>query len=376
VRAPPKADALPARALPVHGGDRDAAAARYGVEPSTLLDLSANINPLGPPAPLVAALAEAARDTAALQRYPEPTYHELRARIAAGLRVDPASIVVGNGAAALLEATLAEPRATRCAFPVPAFSEYSRALAALRIEAVPVPLDTASDFALNADAFVEAVRRSGAEVALLNNPHNPSGALAERARILELADALGAEGCRTIVDEAFIDYVPHESIAREAARSETLTCVRSLTKFFAVPALRVGYAVCSPGRAATLRAQLPSWPVTTLAALAVAAAIDDGDFARRSRSRNAIERTWLDERLRGLGVRVPRSAANFVLVELPEPLHSAPVTARLAREHGVLVRDCTSYAGLAGEWIRIAIRTRAESERVVAALGSILRADR
>jgi threonine-phosphate decarboxylase len=362
--------------LPVHGGDRDAAAALYGVEPSALLDLSANINPLGPPAALIAALNENAGDIAALQRYPEPTYRELRARIGGELQVDPASIVVGNGAAALLEAALAEARASRCALPVPAFSEYGRALTALRIEAVPVPLDPAADFVLDTEAFLERVRRSGAEVALLNNPHNPSGTLTDRARILELADRLAASGCRTIVDEAFIDYVPGDSVVGAAAESERLTCVRSLTKFFAVPALRIGYAVCSPGRASALRAQLPSWPVTALAAHAVVAAFDDCDFARRTRSVNAVERAWLSERLRGLGVRVLPSAANFVLVELPAPQRSGTVTARLARDSGVLVRDCASYADLAGEWIRIAVRTRAESERVIEGLGSIVRADR
>jgi threonine-phosphate decarboxylase len=360
----------------VHGGDRDAAAARYGVDPSTLIDLSANINPLGPPAGLLAALRDAACDVTELQRYPEATYRELRSSIAREIvRSDPASIVVGNGGAALLEAALAHGRPRRCALPVPAFSEYARALAALGIEAVAVPLEAGADFALDAEAFVERVCRSGAQVALLNNPHNPSGALTERRRVLALAGRLADFGCRTIVDEAFIDYVPDESVAAVAATSETLTCVRSLTKFFAIPALRVGYAVCSPRNAAAMRARLPSWPVTTLAARAVTAALADGEFASLTRTANARERAWLSERLRCRGVRVLPSAANFVLVELPSPERSGIVADRLAREFGVLVRDCASYAGLAGDWLRIAVRTRAESERAIEALGSIVGVD-
>jgi threonine-phosphate decarboxylase len=359
---------------PVHGGDRAAAALRYSVDASSLIDLSANINPLGPPAALVAALREAAADLAALQEYPEPTYRELRERIARELHVDSNSIVVGNGAAALLEAALALGAPRRCVVPVPAFSEYARALAALGIEAAAVPLRADEAFALDPARLVAAARADRADVALLTNPHNPSGTLTARSQLLQLVPELGAHRCRTIVDEAFIDYAPDESVAAVAAESDDLICVRSLTKFFAVPALRVGYAVCSPSRAAALRARLPSWPVTTLAARAIAAALGDRDFALRSRAHNAFERRWLIDRLIDLGCRVPRSTANFVLAGLPAGAESPLVTARLAREVGLLVRDCESYDGLEGPWIRIAVRTRAESERVIAGLASILSA--
>jgi threonine-phosphate decarboxylase len=124
-----------------------------------------------------------------------------------------------------------------------------------------------------------------------------------------------------------------------------------------------------------MRARLPSWPVTTLAARAVTAALADGEFASLTRTANARERAWLSERLRCRGVRVLPSAANFVLVELPSPERSGIVADRLAREFGVLVRDCASYAGLAGDWLRIAVRTRAESERAIEALGSIVGVD-
>ncbi|MGP6156746.1 MAG: aminotransferase class I/II-fold pyridoxal phosphate-dependent enzyme [Vulcanimicrobiaceae bacterium] len=193
-----------------------------------------------------------------------------------------------------------------------------------------------------------------------------------RPAMLGIVDALAALGCRTIVDEAFIDYVPEESVVDVAARSTTLTCVRSLTKFFSVPALRVGYAVCTPANAAALRACLPSWPVTTLAAQALAAAVGDRDFARRTLRSNAVERIWLSERLQSLGCRVLASAANFVFVGLPPPATSEAVTSRLVREFGVLVRDCSSYEGLAGEWIRIAVKTRLESERVADAIKVVL----
>jgi threonine-phosphate decarboxylase len=360
------------RVLPAHGGDRDAAAERYGVDPSTFLDLSANINPLGPPARLLAALRDAANDTLGLQRYPEPTYRALRLVLARELCVDPACIVVGNGAAALLDVALSQLRARRCLLPVPAFSEDERALHARDVDIVPVRLEPAADFLLEADSLLERARMSGADVALITNPHNPSGALVARARLSVIVDSLAAIGCRTIVDEAFVDYVPGESTAEIAARSESLICIRSVTKFFAVPALRVGYAVCSPSNAAALRAHLPSWPVTSVAADAVAAAFADRDFAERTIAGNALERAWLGAQLESLGCRVPPAAANFVFAGLPSPATSGTVTARLAREFGILVRDCASYSGLSGEWIRIAVRTRAESGLAVAAIGTVL----
>jgi len=211
-------------------------------------------------------------------------------------------------------------------------------------------------------------------VCLLTNPHNPSGSLTPRDDILRLvADARRLEAA-TIVDEAFIDYAPASSITREAATTRGLIAVRSLTKFFAVPALRVGYAVAEPELARRMRAHLPSWPVTTLAMRALAAALDDVSYIVRTLAENEEARSALTGDLAKLDLAVAPAATNFLLITLPPGAPPATVVARrLILDARIVVRDCSSYEGLAnGRYIRAAVRRRSENGLLVQALSRAL----
>ena len=357
--------------LPIHGGDLAAIARRCGLSPGDLLDFSANLNPLGPPEALLAELATAASDVAGLARYPDPQSLFLRDAIAASLDIESEAIVVGNGAAALFTIALASLRIRRCLVPTPAFSEYAHALQIVGAIESNIALDPERDFTIDAAAVDAALQREGADGLILTNPHNPSGALAEREAVRSIVGDARARGVATIVDEAFIDYAHDESIVREAACGDgTLVAIRSLTKFFAVPALRVGYAVTSPARARLMRGLLPSWPVTTLASRALAAALEDAEFADRSLTGNRIARENFGAELTAIGCLVVPSAANFLLVALPRTApRSWTVTERLIRESRIVVRDCSSYVGLeAGDHIRVAIRRPHENQRLVDAL--------
>lgn len=360
-------------AVAEHGGDIAAIAERYGVDARSLLDFSVNVNPLGPPAALLRELAEAANDVVELARYPEADAAPLRTALSTFLDVEPEAIVVGNGAAALLETALLSG-VRRCVVPIPAFSEYRRALNALGAELVAVPLDPAANFALEAAHLFEALRASDAQACIVTNPHNPSGALTSVEVVRAVRAAARTFGARTIVDEAFIDYAPHASIAPDAVRDAGLIVVRSLTKFFAVPALRVGYAVCAPEVARQMRARLPSWPVTTLAMRAVAAALSEAKYADATRRHNERGRRDLGAALARLGIHVFPSAANFLLLDVPARGRSSrEVTHELIANARLVVRDTSSYDGLgAGCFVRVAVRGRDDNARLVAAFANLL----
>ncbi len=360
--------------LAEHGGDIAATAGRYRVDARSLLDFSANVNPLGPPAALLRELAAAANDVAELARYPAADAAPLRTALGTYLDVEPEAIVVGNGAAALLETALAVSGVRRCVVPIPAFSEYRRALVALGAELVAVPLDPATNFALEVAHLFEALRASDAQACIVTNPHNPSGALTSVEVVRAVRAAARTFGARTIVDEAFIDYAPHASIAPDAVRDAGLIVVRSLTKFFAVPALRVGYAVCAPEVARQMRARLPSWPVTTLAMRAVAAALSEATYADATRRHNERERRDLGAALARLGIHVFPSAANFLLLDVPARGRSSrEVTHELIANARLVVRDTSSYDGLgAGCFVRVAVRGRDDNARLVAAFANLL----
>lgn len=355
-------------ALPEHGGDVARMIERYGA--GDWLDFSANIAPSGPPLAALDTLRRGAADITSIVRYPTAHDRALGEALAAANGVDAERVVIANGASALIEAFVRTVAPQRALVPQPAFSEYARALAAAGATTVALALDPDDGFRLDVARTIAALDRERPDAVIVTNPHNPSGACAPLEAIGAIVAAAVARGVAVLLDEAFIDYVP-EQTALALATHGNVFVLRSLTKFYAMPGLRVGYGIAPAPFARELNARIPSWPVTSLAADAARAALGDQAYARTTRLVNATERAALATALRDTGVHVYESAANFVLFATPAP---APWLAeRLAAEHRIVVRDCRSFAGLEdGRYVRVAVRTRDENERLVAALRCVL----
>jgi threonine-phosphate decarboxylase len=358
----------------MHGGDLDRVAAQFGIAAEELLDFSANINPAGPPPGALSRLAREATDVALLMRYPGDDLIQLSAAISDHSGINAASIIIANGAAALIYAVVRAVRAKQCLIPVPAFSEYRRALAAAGCEVIKFPLDEGGDFQLDVGEFSGALSRESPGLCLLTNPHNPSGALTRRLEVEQIIHVAHEVGTVLLLDEAFIDYAPQESLTEMATEPEHLIVLRSLTKFYGMPALRVGYGAASLAMAAAVRAQIPSWPVTMLAANAAIEALRDADYAVHAREANVRERAFLVDALADAGLRVFPSAANFLLLKSPPGGPPAgELRKRLIVRHRIVVRDCSTYEGLeAARFMRVAVRNRADNERLIAALRDVL----
>jgi len=353
-----------------HGGDVAGAARELGLRPEDILDFSANLNPAGLPPRAAARLAREAADLDFLARYPDPSARELRAILAAQLAIPIESIIIGAGADALIHAALRALAPRRCLIPVPAFSEYRRACAAVSASVVPIPLCAADGFALRREAWSGV---GPGDAIIFNNPHNPTGTCATREEMLDRIAATRSRGATALVDEAFIDYAPEAAITAHAAVEPGVVAVRSLTKFFGCAGLRVGYAVASPETARVLQSQLPAWPVTTLAANALAEALADRDYAEATLRRNARAREALAQALRRMACRVFPGAANFLLLELPPGVIAGDVREQLLRTSGVLVRLCDNFEALQpGRYLRVAVRSEDENARLTAALTRIL----
>ena len=326
-----------------HGGDLERAASKAGVTPDRILDFSANINPMGLPARASERLAREATDPKNWTCYPVPELSELRLAISGYVDVAPECIVIGGGADALIHCTVRAFAPRRCVLPIPAFSEYERAVQAMGWQA-------------------------SSDLLVLNNPHNPTGACESRSKTLQRIREARDAGTSVLVDEAFIDYVPEASITRDAVNESGVVAIRSLTKFFGCPGLRVGYAVASPGTVALLKAQLPPWPVTTLAANALAEALRDVDYRRETLERNAQARESLADSLASLGCHVFPAAANFLLIRLPAQVVASQLYDQLLSEHGILTRKCDSFVGLEPDrYLRVAVRSQSDNARLLSA---------
>jgi len=358
----------------VHGGDVEAVAREYGVPAAELTDFSASINPFGPPRSVMRRLQRDAADAVLLARYPDPRYSELRSALATRLNVPPECLAIANGSAALFGAVIRSVRPNTCLLPVPAFSEQQQALAAAACRVARIPLSAAEGFRLDIRALCRTFEDLRPSLCVLTNPHNPSGALTSAAEMLQVVRAAAACQVQLLVDEAFIDFSPGETLTVEAAHSDHVVVLRSLTKFYGMPALRVGYAVSTPDVAARVDAQLPAWSVTTLAAGATVEALRDDDYAGRTLRAVAGDRQHFRERLASYEIETYESAGNFLLLRLPQGgPDSTLLRTQLIRKHRLVVRDCRSFDGMEdGRFIRVAVRARADNERFVAAVQSVL----
>ena len=372
---------------PVHGGNLAWAAALAGCPASAILDFSASISPLGPPE---SALDAIQAHLSSLTAYPDPDYGELRAALGEALNVDPDWILPGNGSAELLTWAAWDLSKLEATYLVtPAFGDYSRALSAFGAKVLKCPLDlqlldaapvrrlVTDDLSVSNRSLVSPSFRLPVPLALdaergllLNNPHNPTGLLFGREAILPYVKQFGM----VVVDEAFMDFLPpweQETLIDAVEEFPNLVILRSLTKFYSLPGLRLGCAIAHPdilGRWQLLR---DPWPVNALAAAAAAAVVRDTVFERQTWDWLPVARFELFEGLANLpGLQPIAGAANFLLVE--SSMSVSLIQKSLLERHRILIRDCLSFPELGDRFFRVAVRARADNLRLIAGLTDVI----
>lgn len=321
------------------------------------LDFSANINPLGLSEKILQTLTENLRG---IVNYPDLNATELKRAITQRYDVSEKNLVLLNGAAEFFYLYLNATRPKSVVIPVPSFSEYERAARAAGCDVKFFVTQAEKDFSLNVDKL--RAELTPADCVIIGRPNNPTGNLPTPEEILRLAEV-----ATVLVDESFIDFINAESIRKFAA--EKISVVQSLTKIFAIPGLRLGFAVVEENLAARLNLSKDVWNVNFLAQKAGVAALSDEDFLRRTRAWLEVEKKFFVERLKNLrGVKVFPPTANFVLFK-----HDCAekILSELRREK-ILLRSCANFAGLDGSYLRSAIRSREENLRLLKALERIL----
>jgi threonine-phosphate decarboxylase len=331
-----------------------------------LLDFSTNLNPLGPPVSILRALREG---LPAIARYPDTNSLMLAEALAKHYYgVNPPQIVIANGVNECIHAIARSRPPDIMAIVQPTYTEYHRACLIAGHQVQHWLADT--------DNFQpEPFDPGPARMVWLCNPNNPTGRLWRRG---QLPDWIKAHpGIDFIVDESFLPFQPDElkhSLIRQAKRLGNLIVLRSLTKLFTLPGLRLGYLVANPERASALRSSQPWWPIGALSQVAGVAALKEKQFVRSTQTWLIRERKWFLQQLGSFCSHfhpVP-SEANFALVRL-EGISAERLTDHLLRRD-IWVRLATSrFVGLDGEYIRLAVRTRKENEQLITALQAILK---
>lgn len=356
-----------------HGGDIEGAAHRYGLETGQIVDFSASINPLGPPPGLLPKLRAG---LGSVRHYPQPRGGRLRQALAGRHGTSPDRVIVGNGAAELIYLACRALRPRRALLPVPAFSEYARAIAAVGGEVEYFALRAEDGFILRREMLSDRLRAGSYDLLVLGNPNNPTGNLLSGTEVDGLLADAAAGGTFVLVDEAFLGFVP-DATRYGAARNELpggAFIIGSFTKLFALPGLRLGYGLGPPALIKRMEGERDPWSVNTLAIAAGLDCLDQAEFIRRSVQLIEREREGLRRSLDGLGITAYPSRANFILCRLPgDGLTAAHLRDALAR-HGILIRDCGNFPGLDPFFFRLAVRRPAENRALVRALARVLEA--
>ncbi|GFO68729.1 threonine-phosphate decarboxylase [Geomonas limicola] len=351
-----------------HGGNVFAVARTLGVAPENVIDFSASINPLGMAPGVGRALAE---NLDRLLHYPDKNCFELKEALAAYHGVTSDQLCVANGSTELIHLV---PRAfggRRALIVAPAFAEYASALERCGWEIDYFFLKPENGFQLPLPSLLEKLGE-GFDLLFLCNPANPSGTLLHRkelARVLALCEA-----SRTflVLDEAFIDFCEEDSAKDLVVAAEGALVLRSMTKFFAIPGLRLGYAMGAAVTIARIAPLQDPWSVNTAAQVAGIASLRDLDYVRSTREYVVRERERLAARL---GVLAPLtvfpSAANYLLLRLDNGMTAAELRVKLL-EAGVLIRDCGNFVGLDAGFFRVAVRRGEENDRLVELLKQLI----
>lgn len=359
---------------PTHGGNLAWAGALAGCSPSFILDFSASINPLGPPKSAIAAIEAALKNLVA---YPYPGYDQLRLALnQLHPHLTPEWILPGNGSAELLTWAGRElAQLDETSLVTPAFSDYQRALKAFDAKVSKFPLlDSDGVWAEQLPealiSYGNTAVRPGGRGLLLNNPHNPSGMLFDLEAILPLLEQFAL----VVVDEAFMDFLPPEqqqSLISVVQDYENLVILRSLTKFYSLPGLRLGYCIAHPKRLQRWQQWRDPWSVNSLAEAAAIAVVQDTEFQQMTWNWLKAARRQLEQGLASLPGLQPRtSAANFLLVHSEQSV--TKLQEKLLKHSQILIRDCLSFPELGDRFFRVAVRTEAENQRLLKGLAEII----
>ena len=354
--------------MQLHGGNSAEIAQKYGLDEGTIIDFSSNINPLGFPAGIKKLFK---KDTSIITRYPDTHSSHLRKIIASRNGVHEKNIIVGNGSTELiyLLPRVFNPRAALILQPT--FTEYQASLESMGCTVRHLPLDERSHFRVKSEDILSLLPK--VDLIYLCNPNNPTGVLEKSDYLKPLVTKAGKNDVLFVVDESFIDFSGDQSLAGEAVKRNNLVVLKSMTKFFGIPGLRLGYLIAQGKTVARINKHKEPWSVNVLAQRVGAFCLKDNQFSTRSREFVSRERNYLYTQLNGIkGLSTYDSSANFLLLKIIKKGLSSTQIYNVLAEKGLLIRDCRSFRGMSTKFIRIAVKRRAQNQLLIKELRNIV----
>ncbi len=346
-----------------HGGNIYDITTTGDIKTQNILDFSANINPLGAPDWLRSCISS---NLDSILHYPDPTASGLKKIIAKRYCVPTKNILVANGSTELLYQLPRVLNSKRAVIPVPCYIDYLKVVRLADIEVKAIVLEEVDGFALDLEQLELQLRPD--DLVILGRPNNPTGTAFDRQKLLQIAKKF--PDVLFLIDEAFLEFVGEEKTL--AGSSDNIITLHSLTKFYAIPGLRLGFGVFPNAIMEPLQKIIPPWTVNSLAQKVGEQALTDQRYQTETKAYCLQCRNELFRRLSAFpDLKIYPSVANYLLIQLKSKITVSELQEEFSK-YNILIRNCSNYQGLGEKYFRIAVRNESENKLFVKALSSIL----
>ena len=342
--------------LPNHGANAQHLYEKMGIKmPEAVIDFSENVNPLGPP-PFVHELWHTYADL--ITRYPDPYGEPFLSAAAMYHDVGIDHLVVGNGAAELFASLAKRYENKRVVLIHPTFSEYATTLSPYNVSMKEI----VALQSLPIDEVLNAIE--WADVLYVCRPNNPTGYLIPLIEVIQMAEFARTHQCELVLDEAFLDFIgEEESFIPYLKDFPNVVVVRSMTKMYAIPGLRLGYAIASKKIIEEIRERLPHWNSNAIATTIGAACLQEEQYRLEAINFAKWMRADFTAFLESWSCIVLPSQTNFLCFQIPDPSKSKHFFKYLLAK-GCVLRHTENFKGLDGEWFRIGMKEKSKMEHL------------
>lgn len=352
----------------VHGGNLDELSRNFKLNKEILVDFSANINPLGVNKKVKEAIINALDE---VERYPDITYFNLKSAISEFERVNYEDLVLGNGAAEVIFNLVRAIKPKKVLLPGPTFGEYEEAALSVDSNIEYYYLKEDDNWTID-DGIIKYID-DDVDIVFICNPNNPTGTITNKEVIINIAKKALSTDTIVAIDESFLDFVrdgESYSLIDLLNEHKNVFIIKSMTKLFAIPGIRIGYGICkSQEIISKLELVSVPWNINVLAEKAALAALKDKEYIEKTISYIEEEKTHLYKELSEFNeIKVFNPSVNFIMFKINKNID---LKLELMKEN-IIIRSCNNYIGLDDSYYRVAVRTREENNKLITALKKVI----
>ncbi len=356
-----------------HGSDLEKIERIYGIKKEDIVSFSANVNPLG--------ISDKLRNTLpshldVISTYPDREYRALREVIAKYCGTCAENILVGNGSTELITLFIKTVSPKKAVIIGPTYSEYERELSLAGGKSIYYPLCEEDDFVLDEKDLIGSLDGS-TDMLIMCNPNNPTSSAISSKKMRTVLDACRKLGIFVMIDETYVEFSEHyDSIncVPLVKDYDNLCLLRGVSKFFAAPGLRLGYAICNnPDMMKKMSALKDPWTVSSISDVAGQLMFTDEDYINATKDLIFSERRRVTKALRAIdGLKVYEPSANFVLCRITKENVDADILFDKAIRNNMMIRNCSTFPFLDNKFFRICFMSRKDNDKLIALIQTVM----